>query len=328
MTGQYIDPQICALDGVMICYKNEERRVCVPARAGDMPLELLGSGALCLPNALEVTVEEGYTAIADFIALAKPFVEQWPQTQVTLPSTLRGWASPEGRFLGYPRKLNLRRRLSEQDYRGLMEHSVPAGMGFRVLDSEALGQPACRVMAELMKGMAGSIVNDIDPELPLYFWRKETDGSVFAPLECMGLDARGPEHTENDGVLKRIRSGNMGRRLGEAERENDRYYQKGEKLEARRALSAVVGFNEDAAIHSRGEVFMTLTAVLGYLFNQMLRRVDLEGKDYYVYSRRFLKSTGVSYLREDMCVYSREGLVTDAVVSRRVYEKYRLLNMI
>ena len=48
MNREYMDKGICALDGGMICFSDHRETVRVPARAGDMPLHRLGSGALCL----------------------------------------------------------------------------------------------------------------------------------------------------------------------------------------------------------------------------------------------------------------------------------------
>ena len=293
-----------------------------------MRLRLLGMACLCVPNASRVIVEEGYTAISAG-ALMLPLGSS---VEVTLPSSINTVEAcvalpPQPR--SYPPRLHLRRRISEAAWVELLEHSVPAGQGFRLLDRLVLESPPFRVMSDLLKAQGQQIINAADLELPLFFWQEEVERSVFIPLECVWPDSDAPRHTEDEGVQARISSGNMGRRIPSAERKIDRMEQRGidsRPTETRR--HTFVGFNEAVSVHRGGEVFLTLTAVTGLFFNQMLRRVAYEGGTYYVYSRRYPGQTSDEYRREDVCVYGPDGLVTDPTLSNQVYGKYRMLNMI
>lgn len=323
-----MDAHVCAMDGVMLCYTDHRKRVSVPAAAMRMPLRLLGMASLCVPNAERVTVEEGYTAISAG-ALIQP---QEGLAEVTLPSTLKTVkecvASPP-RLRSYPPRLHLRRRISEAAWDGLLEHSIPVGQDFRLLDPVALASDPFRLLSDLLAAQRQRIISGVDLDLPLFFWQKDAERSVFVPLECMWPGSAAPRHTEDEGVRARIASGDMGRRNPSTERMIDRMDQRGVSFESVETQKRTfVGFNEAACVHKGGEVFMTLTAMTGVFFNQLLRRVACEGATYYVYSRRFPSENPAEYRREDVCVYGPDGLVTDPALSNRVYSKYRLLNMI
>ena len=323
-----MDAHICAMDGVMLCYTDHRKQVSVPAAALNMPLRLLGSAALCIPNAETVIVEEGYTQISS-CALTLP---KGKSVEVTLPSSLKamkGDSAQPPQLRSCPTRLHLRRRISEAAWVELLEHSVPAGQGFRLLNEIALQSATFRLMSDLLKVQGLQIINATDLELPLFFWQEEAKRSVFIPLECVWPGSEAPRHTEDEGVRARIASGGLGRRVPSMERTIDRMEQRGISSEpAGTRRFAFVGFNEKASVHKDGEVFMTFTAVTGLFFNQMLRRVVCEGRTYYVYSRRYPGRSIAEYSREDVCVYGPDGLVTDPALSNRVYGKYRLLNMI
>ena len=326
MNREYMDKGICALDGVMICFSDHRETVRVPARAGDMPLHRLGSGALCLPRARQVILEEGYTAVS---GLTLP-EENRVCTQITLPSTLETCDGFQpGRYI-LPSRLNLRRDVSENEFSRYLMYSEPAGQGFRLLNSEGLELPSCALLLQILKGYYGrsGVVNEIHPQLPLFFTDRNPGKNLNLPISCMSHVSQKSALTENECVLQRISGGDMGARSAEAERANDRRDQSGYSSGDGISEVTLIGFSREAAMHRKGRVYMTLTAMTGIFFNQMLRRVVLDGTDYYVYSRRFLAGTKDGYLREDVCVYGRDGMITDRKLSGSVYGKYRFLNML
>ena len=330
MMNQYMDANICAADGVMICFHDSGMRVSVPARAGNMPLKTLGAGSLCLKNANAVVVEEGYSAMAcAALNMLPPTINE-----IVLPSTLKNVEkniAVGGAHALFARRICLRRRVRLDEYEQLRLHSRPAGQGFRVLDSTALDLPACEVMRALLNGMGRRILNDERLEMPLFFCADKLEKTVFAPLNCLMEGAEGPTYTENEGVLRRIAEGDWGARRGEMERQNDRLLQTFSDPAMRWLMNTLVGFSETAAITAGDEAYLTLVALTAKFFNQMVRRVRFSGREYYVYSRRLLtdRTNGLlNYAREDVCVYGPEGLVTDNDVARDVYAKYRLLMML
>ena len=326
MSREYFSQQICALDGVMICMNSSQKHVSVPARAGDMPLYRLGGGALCLPEARTVTVEEGYTAVS---GLTLP-VSNTVCSEITLPSTLRAFDGFRPGQYRIPRRLNLRRTVSSEEYGRLLALSEPAGQGFRLLGREAMELPQFRLLIQILNDYyrCGGILNYVNPELPLFFGSVMPNNRLTEPVACMRADSDRPVFTENDGVLQRIAAGRMGTRSMDAERANDRRNQMGvPSVQAIQEVSAI-GFSEAAAVRRDDQVFITLTALTARYFNQLLRQVVLGGKTYYVYSRRFLTGREDDYQREDVCVYGPSGMIPDRELSARVYSKYRLLNML
>ena len=336
MNDTYMDQRICAFRDTMICYRDDAEQVRVPARAAKMKLQHLGAGALCCPNAKSLELEEGYESIpAETISQLSSGGGKNLHVSLRLPASLK---AVQGLMSNMPIKLAgkamltrvvLARQLPSREYRDLLETGVSVNGGLRlpvgIMDPHSL----CRPLVEALCAGGIGVIEPSKAEFPLFsFDEHGVRPMLFKPKVCLMRDAEKSTATENEVLLRHIASGQWGARSVEAERWNDHMQQTGEDILARRQAVAMIYFDERSAMRVGGSVRFALETYISELFSLSLRRVCLNGAEYYVYARQYCQGEGSqpAYLREDVCVYARDRVVTDPALSEEVYEKYRLLN--
>ncbi len=332
MKDTYIDDYTCAYQDTMICYRDEARQVRVPATAAWLRLKRLGSQALSCPNAESIELAEGYESIAHdlFDGLAG---QKSAFAMLLLPTTLKQVEPSAINAHAHPglKRVSLRRRMSRREYGSLLDGSLSVEGGLRLPTGQTSFNGACSLMADVLKCLCLGVLDPSETTLPLFEWKNEKGRSgLFSRKSCMLPDGMKAEPNENSVLLKCIEGKRWGVRDTGVERWNDRILQLNTNRSQSQGKTAVIWFDERAVSRRGDEVCVTLEAWLGVLFRQALRRVRLNGLDYYVYSRHFFNtiSTLPAYTREDVCVYDARGLVTDPGISEEVYEKYRLLNVL
>lgn len=338
MNDAYVDGHACAFRDTMICYRDDAEKVRVPARVARLKLKRLGMGALCCPNAVEVALEEGYESVfAETIGrlgvwdkksfqVSLRLPESFERVEALLPNTAIKIA---GKAL--LRRVALARRMSLRDYRTISENAVPVNGGLRLPVCVTEERSFCRPLVEVLRAGGIGVIEPSGLEFPLFrFDEHDSRPMLFKPKACFARDAERSAMTENEALLRRIERGQWGARSVEAERWNDRMQQTGCSILDRKQAVALIGYDERSVVRSGGIVRLVLEACISDLFAQSLRRVRLGGKDYFVYARQYPQSAGgvPAYLREDVCVYGGDRMVTDPALSEEVYEKYRLLNML
>lgn len=338
MGESYMDARVCALRDTMICYRDDAVQVRVPARAGDLRLKRLGMGALCCPNLEGLELEEGYERIpAETITRLGFMPGKVLRVSLRLPATLEAVEgllrdAPIG-IAGNERlvRVELARRLPLREYRTFVDTAVPVKGNLRLPVGVVDPHSPCRVLADVLRAGGVGVIEPSNVEFPLFSLDdRGVRPMLFKPRASLTPAGQRHAATENEALLQRIARGQWGARDPDSERWNDRMQQAGEDILGKRQAVAVICLDERSAMRAGGEVRFVLHAWMGAPFSQSLRRVRLDGKDYYVYARQHLQSAGSvpAYLREDVCVYSGDRMLTDPVLSEEVYEKYRLLNML
>lgn len=331
MNDTYVDEYTCAFQDTMICYRDDATRVRVPATAARLRLKRLGSQALRCPNAEMIELAEGYETLPRdlFNGLIQ---ENKRFSALVLPASLKAVdaSAGSGFYNGALRRVSLRRRMSEAGYRQLLDASLPM-KGHVRLPADVLNPDSpCRLMIDVMGCFCTGVVDPARAEPPLFDAGEEDAPKLFAPKTCLLPEKYDGGNSENAALLWSIARGRLGARDADAELWNDRMLQVVDRRGAKPGVVAAIWFDERAVEHRGGGVSLTLEVSLGRLFRQALRRVRLNGMDYYVYSRLYCHSAGArpAYKREDVCVYDARGLITDPDLSEAVYEKYRLLNVL
>ena len=333
-----MDANCAALGGTMLCYNSDRRNVVVPSSVDGRSVTVLGAGALCCPNACSVELQEGYRALSGDALRCLPSKCR----ELTLPASLERVEKTAWNDLSPLHLIRLKRRLGKKDWAELMDASLDAGGGYRLIRGADENHPVWGVAARIFTGM-GKVPRIVDPGeygLPIF----SMDGSaynktVFANVSCRSPGATGGFMTEDRGVLEGIAAGRLGRRDPDCEALNDSLLREGgPKAEALRQRTAILGFDARAALFADGARQVVIEIHAAYHYAQLLRRVRMDGHEYYVYSRQSLVNDTVrlqptatrfiKYLREDVGVYDASGLVTDPVISEKVYEKYRLLSVL
>ena len=334
MNDTYMDARACAFRDTMICYRDDADQVRLPARAGDLRLKRLGNGALCCPRLERLEVEEGYEVIPaeTIIRLSN---RSGRRASLCLPATLTTVSDLVPDRPIYPvgkaqlTRIELARQLPLGEYRTLVETSVAVNGGLRLPVGVTDTHGPCRTMLQVLRAGGIGVVDTLNAEFPLFsFDDHGVRPMLFKPKKSLSRAGERPVDNENEALLRRIAQGHMGARDPMAERLNDRMQQMGEDILDKKKTVALICFDERSAVNVGGAVRFVLQAQVGELFCISLRRVCLKGRDYYVYARLHLQPAGTqpAYLREDVCVYGEDRLVTDPVLSEEVYEKYRLLN--
>ncbi len=332
MKDTYIDDYTCAYQDTMICYRDEAKQVRVPATAAWLELRRLGSQALNCPNAKSIELAEGYESFSQDLFNGLIRLKNCFDT-LLLPTTLKLVEPSVINAMAHPgmKKVSLRRRLSQREFDSLLDGSLSAEGGLRLPAGRAGANSACGLMADVLKCLGLGVLDPAETTLPLFEWMKEEGRSgLFSRKRCMLPEGMKAEPNENSVLLKCIAGKRWGVRDTAAEQWSDRMMQLNMNRPENQARTAVIWFDE-RAISRRGDaVYLSLEAWMGVLFRQAIRRVRLNGFDYYVYSRHYFSTIRSlpAYQREDVCVYDARGLVTDPEISEEVYEKYRLLNVL
>ena len=330
-----MDADSAALGGTMLCHNSSQRVVLVPSSVNGQRLTNLGAGALCCPNAERVALQEGYRRVS-----AEAF-KHLPDTcgELTLPESLEQVDRARWIDLTPFKRVRLKRRLTQQEWAQLMERSMDAGNGYRLIHGADEGSPVLGVAAQLFGG-SGKIPPIVDPEdfgLPIYMTdSQDYNKSVFVRMPCFHPGADSDAMTEDQGVVEAIARGRMGRRDPDCEAFADNLLREGvHTIDTLRQRTTILGFDPRAALYSDGARHVVIDIRPAYYYSQLLRRVMMDGHAYYVYSRKSLVQSAVRlgqtttpfvrYLREDVGVYDASGLVTDPIISENVYEKYRML---
>lgn len=112
-----------------------------------------------------------------------------------------------------------------------------------------------------------------------------------------------------------------------AEKENDRWVKTEEETLPRK--TAVLTFDDSKTTISNDSCTVCAEINLGYFYWQSAKRVMYDNKEYFIYRRHFLTDKCTcEYIRQDVAVYTRKGLVKAEKEAKRVYDKYRMLSYI
>ena len=325
----YIGPNLLAAGSTLVRCADEGLHVRVPARAGGLALEEIGSGAVTAGQAETILVEEGY------IRLNRSGIMVGPQTRkITLPRTLEEAAADSccdlqgSRLHSFPElTIQLNRRFSPNEYAICRDCSLPAGKGRRILQVSLLKDRAFRPLANMSLNL-GRAAAALRPEMGTVF-QEDGKATVFQARDCYNLNGNETRKDEYGTVLEMIRDGNMGWSDPESEKQSDIRIHAGIPLTGGKE-AALAEYSEPETEPLRdGFLGVQVCFRLQKLFFPGLLPIRYGGNDYYLYSRKRLTADpACPYEREDMGIFDREGLVTDRKLAEAVYGKARMLMLL
>ena len=311
-TQEYISDRLLAAGGTLIrFYAEGSGPVTVPAEENGYRLNVLGSGSVIANEALTLAVAEGYTHLCrSCFKIGAIHRLDLPASlrSAVLPLTVTGVKIPE---------IRLKRSLAAPVRSILFQGSLPAGGGRHLVSAERFGLPGLTPLQLLVEGAADSMLPRYGPEMEFIFLRQTDDTTIFETLPCLDLSGRTSETEEYAAVIRMIREGKTGYRDAEAESRNDRLLHEDQSVRSLRQKRLCCVLAEDPSC-------LQITSAL--MFAPALYRIPFEGRDWYLYSRQHLTGDpGLPYLREDMCLFNSDGLVTDGALSDKIYSKIRLI---
>ena len=314
-TQVYISDSLAAAGKTLIRFCSQESSdVTVPSRENKLRLSELGAASVVADKAPSITIAEGYTR------LRGRCIKSDKARRLVLPASLEAAESPlmtSGRLLPI---IELKRSLPDGVRRELIRQSVPVGGERRMLNPEIIDVPGLAPLPEVIRSVQGLPLPQQPPETRFLFFREGEDKkSLFDSRGCLDFHGQSAETEEYDAVMRMIREGATGWRDAGAEELNDRliHNEGPDPWSHRYSFHRLCILLTDASC---------LQIIGTYMFAPALYPVRWNGKDWFLYSRLHLTSKpDIPYLREDVCIFSRNGMVTDGKLSDRIYLKIRLI---
>ena len=314
-TQGYLSSTLAAAGGTLIRFCSEASgAVTVPAGENNVRLSVLGAGSVVANQAASVIVEEGYTR---FNARC---IQAGSAARLAFPASLRSAESPlhiSGQLFPL---IELKRSLTDAVRRELAARSVPVGGGRRMLDPEMFYLPELAPLPALIANVQGLPLQPESAEARFLFFRTPQENkTIFDKRDCLDFRGGSSGTEEYAAVMRMIREGNTGLRDAAAELQNDRLIHGQEKdpwLQQYRNQRICVLFTDPSELRITGV----------HMFAPALYPIRYGGREWFLYSRLHLTADpDLAYLREDVCVFTREGLVTDGSLSDAVYLKARMM---
>ena len=88
-------------------------------------------------------------------------------------------------------------------------------------------------------------------------------------------------------------------------------------------------FNDTETRKAKNGYLLHVTLKIGHFFWQSAKKVICNGQEYFVYRRHHLThKPEMEYIRQDVAIYTKNGLLNNKEEAKKVYAKYRLLSFI
>ena len=311
MADEYLSSSLLAVDSTLIrFYSDAPGEVIVPSREGKLRLTAVGQGAVVADQAESLVIGEGYTELAERCLHGKSL------KQLTLPASLRAGPRTLKVATDTIPQIVLRRSLLPEERRRLDEVSIPIGGFARLLPTEQLNLPGLAPLEALAWSVTEHAFRHCCPAMRYIFCYEQEALTIFTTCRCLDLAGQVTETEEYAAVMEMIREGVTGYRHSQSEWQSDLRVRLGLVPARLRYLLYFVTYTDPSA----------LKIERARLFSPALYPVRMDGHEWFLYSRLHFSGDLLDpYEREDICVFDRDGLVTDRTLSEAVYGKARLM---
>ena len=332
----YLDDQALVVEQTLISLKNDETVFTVPSSFGGHPATVAGSGALSLKGVQELAFAPGYAVLKEMCLSVPPSLKRLliPETVHTLSDQLFYPCFQESGA-----RLEIDRALHPALWEDLRRNALNIGDNRRLVPSALLRREEMEPVLCLMRNAAQPAA-EIRKEMRLLFFESRPAnvrpgcdaGSIFELRPCYDfLDGCG-EIEEYTAVMQMIREDAPAWRVPAAEEQSDlriRYGQAKMPDVSSGTVSLAVYDGRPDLSGNDGRIRVRFSVVFDRVFFPAVRRIRHRGKDWWIYSRNHLTSRAdCPYVREDMGVFDRDGLVTSRKTVEDVYAKFRFLCML
>lgn len=334
-TNYYIDEKTLVLDHTLLTLQCDGPGFTVPAEFGGCAATAVGSGALQIKTVHELTFSSGYKELREKCLCYTTTLERMhiSETVQSISSQLFVSAYIINPFF------SIARALPPAVFLDIRRTTLRTEGEKRLLPPEVLRRNDMEPVRCLMLN-AAPLAATIDKGMRILFFgrlpgdtsRAFYSGTIFDSRPCFDFLSGRRETEEYTAVMEMIRSDDPGWHDPASERMSDLEIRFGKQPAAPAScLEVSVAMCEelpnapgpDGQFHAEFHLFRK------HLFFPALRRVRHQGADWWIYSRNHLTSHPERpYVREDVGVFSRSGLVTDRKTSEDVYAKYRFLSLL
>ena len=332
----FMDDRTLALEHTLLTLLCDGPRFTVPARFGDCSVTTVGSGALQISNVEELRIAPGYTVLHEgclcyTAVLRKLYI---PESVQTLSPTLF-----ISKFYQFNPELYIARALHPDVFRDIRLAALP-------LDEKRILIPPALLMRNGMAPVYALACNvAVSPavigremrilfsgQLPNDASRSIYSGTIFDSRPCYDFLSIRKQTEEYTAVMEMIRDGDSGWHDPEAERLSDLdiLFEKpiiGNGTVPEVAVVLCEKFSNGPGLDNRFHV--QFHAFKQFLFFPSLQQIRHRGSDWWIYCRNYLTGDPKRpYMREDVGVFDRNGLITDRKTSEDVYAKCRFLSLL
>ena len=335
-TGFYMDATVLAGDQTLIRMKSKADVVEVPAMAGEMRVMTAGSGAVIVPNAKKVSFEPGYMKLNTGCICAGQEMKilHIPETVTDIAEHMLSGVQT-GQMV-----LNLHRAMTEREYREMENEAIAIGADRKLIQvsTATAAKNGMEPLRCLMMNIAPPAV--IRPGMRILFSERQSgtiternpkdeySGTPAVRRKCIDMKRHRTWESEQNAVAEMILEEDDGWRDPAAEKNADERIRTGKKPEEgwRAVTIAEYGTAEPG---EDGKYHICFNVRGEKMFYPAVRRFRHGGQDWWIYSRNYITSDEkCPYLREEVAVFSRDGLVAEKKIAEDVYAKYRFLAML
>ena len=322
----YMDGSYIVVNNTIIAYNGQHSVIKIPIRFADMEISRIGDGSFMeLSRLCSVTLPPQIKAIG---------CQAFWQCSGLMEAFIPGGISYVGlnAFGNCP-------NLEEITIYGLeltpSEYHMFKTMGKRSHE----GIYVLREMPQspLVQMLAASInhakpATNMPDDLPLLFQMSDLDErrkqlSLDRNISVIGFDVPSVPTTENSAFFAHIKNAASENYARKADQQNDYYVRVGSVPSKEKTI--IFTFDDAKTKEKNGKYLIHATLKIGYFFWQSAQPIICEKKQYYIYRRYYLSADSeLEYVRRDMAVYSKNGLVTDRAEAQNVYAKYKLLSIL
>ncbi len=331
----YRDDIYLAANGVIVSYQGTEKEIEIPSRLADSNINQIGIGAfmddenlreVIIPETVEVIKEKAFFNDDNL----RKIVMNRPVTEVG-----------ERAFDACERIDFIRIKFCEIDiaaYNSLKNSSLKTTNNTYL----ARSMPDKYIPKGLIESMgykpAVYIPEDVD-YLYHTFYSEISEKSIVdagscinSNISCYGLEFKegvsniSEEQNFINHKDKKEVSCNI---IPKGEEKNDVCIR--DEVDLNNYLSKVLLFilDDNETIVKGNKCYITYNIHCGFYFWQTSQKVIINGKDYYIYVRKYLSSNpNMPYVKEDVAIFHNDTYVTDEVEAKQVYGKYRLLSIL
>ena len=336
MEEYFMDDRALVLEHTLISLKCSGPRFTVPSVFGNCTVTAAGSGALQLDNVQDLAFMPGYVELKDRCIGYSTTLQR-----MTVPETVQSVSSElfVRSFYGFDPVISMDRAMPPAVFRDVLQAMLPADGDRCVLPSSVMKRDEMEPLRNLLCNAAPPPA-EITREMRVLFEGRMPDGpanlcysgTVFDPRPCYDFVCGRKETEEYTAVMEMIRDDDPGWRDPAAEKAADLAVRAGKPLVVPNVCPKVgmaVCGRVPGEAGPDGLFRLQFRLFKRHLFFPAVRHIRHQGSDWWIYSRNFLTSRPeCPYLREDVGVFDRSGLVTNRRTSEDVYAKYRFLALL
>ena len=326
----YRDDIYLAANGIIVSYQGTEKKIVIPSRLADTNIIQIGIGAFMNDeNIREVIIPETVEVIGE-----KAFFKAENLRKITMnhPVTEVGNQA----FDACDQIDVIRIKSCEIDiveYNALINNSVNTANNTYLARSMPNKYIPKGLIETLRYKPAVYIPENIDYLYHTFYSEiSDVDSCIIPSISCYGLEFKEgiSKITEEQNFImckdKREVSSNI---IPKAEEKNDWCIR--EEVDLNNYLSKVLLFvlDDNETVVKGDKCCITYNIYCGFYFWQTSQRVVMNGKDYYIYVRKYLSSNpNMPYVKENVTIFHNDTYVTDELEAKQVYAKYKLLSIL